>query len=113
MITQTLKIFPLSGNKAWQGKRFKTPLYKKYEKECLLMLKKQKLPEPPYTIIYEFGFSNNASDIDNPTKPFTDILSKKFGFNDKHVKRMILEKVIVPKGKEYVKFSILTYEAVH
>lgn len=49
-----------------------------------------------------------ASDVDNPTKPIVDILQKKYGFNDKHVMVMHLEKKIVSKGKEYIKIDIQT-----
>ena len=49
------KIKPLSVNKAWAGKRFKTEDYKSYEKELLLALPKQEVPEPPYCVYFEFG----------------------------------------------------------
>jgi Holliday junction resolvase RusA-like endonuclease len=32
-----------------------------------------------------FGFSNKASDLDNPVKLLMDIAQKKYGFNDKNV----------------------------
>ena len=72
------------------------------------MLPTMKLPQPPYRINLEYGFSNMASDVDNPTKPIVDILQKKYGFNDKHVMVMHLEKKIVSKGKEYIKIDIQT-----
>jgi hypothetical protein len=105
-----INIKPLSVNDVWQGKRFKTPAYKNYEKLLLLTLPKIKIPEPPYVIYFEFGFSNSASDWDNPVKPFQDILSKKYRFNDKLIKRAIVDTVLVKKGHEYVKFKIETYQ---
>ena len=33
---------------------------------------------------------------------------KKYLFNDKEIYKMVVEKVIVPKGKEYIKFEIKT-----
>ena len=104
----TLNIKPLSVNSAWQGKRFKSKQYKEYEEAVLLMLPAMKLPPPPYRINFEFGFSNVASDLDNPVKPALDLLQKKYGFNDKHVMVMHLEKKIVSKGKEYIKIDIQT-----
>jgi len=101
-----INIKPLSVNKVWQGKRFKTQEYKNYEREVLLTLKPMKLPEPPYKAVYEFGFSSASSDLDNPVKPFQDILSKKYGFNDKLVYEMKVVRVKVKKGAEYIKFSI-------
>jgi Holliday junction resolvase RusA-like endonuclease len=65
-----------------------------------------KLPPPPFRISYEFGFSSKASDIDNPTKQITDILSKRYKFNDNQVYEMNLKKTIVPKGKEFIKWKI-------
>ena len=99
-------IKPLSVNKCWQGKRFKTPEYKMYEKSCLMMLPKIKLPEPPYMITYVFGLSNLLSDFDNPVKPITDILQKKYGFNDRDIYEASIKKVKVEKGKEFFSFKI-------
>lgn len=99
-------IKPLSVNQAWQGKRFKAPAYTKYERDLLFLLPAITLPEPPYQIEMEFGFSNSQSDWDNPIKPLQDILQKKYSFNDKDVFRAIVEKVKVSKGKDYIKFKI-------
>ena len=104
-----IDIKPLSVNNCWQGKRFKTKQYKEYEEALLYMLPNMKLLEPPYYITYEFGFSNKASDIDNPVKPLTDILQKKYDFNDKDIYKMVLDKKIVKKGKEYINFTIGHY----
>ena len=101
-----IDIKPMSVNKAWRGRRFKTPEYRKYETDCLYLLPKIDIGEPPYMIWLEFGFSNMASDIDNPVKPFLDILQKKYGFNDKDVTEMHLKKVKVKKSMEYIKCSI-------
>lgn len=101
---------PLSVNEAWKGQRFKTDKYKAYEHKLMYLLPKSfVLPEPPYEIIFEFGFSNNASDWDNPTKNLQDILSKKYKFNDKLILKGSATKVIVPKGQEYFKFDIKHY----
>lgn len=69
-----------------------------------------KLPEPPYSVFYEFGVSNKNSDWDNPTKPIQDILQKKYGFNDRDIHSATVKKVLVGKGKEYFKFRIETQE---
>ena len=44
-----VEIKPLSVNAAWQGRRFKTEAYKKYEKEVLSALPELVLPEKPYS----------------------------------------------------------------
>jgi Holliday junction resolvase RusA-like endonuclease len=103
-----LNIKPLSVNQVWQGKRFKTKLYGQYERDLLSMLPNMKLPKPPYKLYYEFGFSNSASDIDNPIKPFQDVLQKKYDFNDSLIHHLEVKKVKVKKGFEYIKFEITT-----
>jgi len=99
-------IKPLSVNDAWQGRRFKTDAYKNYEGVMLAYLPKLNLPEPPFKLTLEFGFSSNASDFDNPIKPFVDILQKKYKFNDKDIHQAVISKKIVPKGSEYTSFLI-------
>lgn len=99
----------MSVNVAWQGRRFKTPEYKRYERDLLLILpKKIDIPDGPLSVSYEFGFSAKTSDWDNPIKPFQDILQKKYGFDDKRIMRAEVIKSIVKKGEEYIKFNIST-----
>lgn len=102
-----LNIKPLSVNACWQGKRFKTKKYKAYEKELLLILPKMKIPNPPYKIFFEFGFSSQLSDYDNPVKPLQDILQKKYKFDDRDIFEAEIKKVLVKKGKEYFKFKLI------
>ena len=102
-----IEVKPLSVNEAWKGRRFKTDEYKAYEHKIMYLLPKGfKMPEPPYQFIYRFGFSNPASDFDNPVKPITDILQKKYKFNDKLIYKAVIEKVIVEKGKEFIEIEI-------
>lgn len=105
-----LLIKPLSVNECWQGKRFKTPAYKVYEKALMLMLPKLSVPSGKIKMVYTFGFSNTASDLDNPVKAFTDILQKKYSFNDKYIYELVVKKVIVKKGQEFVEFEISPIE---
>ena len=105
---QKLNIKPLSVNEAWQGRRFKTPKYKRYETDMLLLLPKLKIIEPPYRVNIIVGFSNKASDLDNICKPFLDILQKKYGINDKHIEILHIEKQIVSKNNEFISFEIVS-----
>ena len=105
-----LNIKPLSVNSAWQGKRFKTPEYKAYEKAMLLMLPKVKLPPSPFTLTLEFGFSSPLADVSNPIKLIEDIFQKKYGFDDKEIFKLIATKKHVKKGQEYILWSIETYQ---
>lgn len=103
-----ISIKPLSVNEAWQGKRFKTPKYKKFEKDVLLLLKGTFIPDGELEIHLDWGFSNyGASDFDNPIKPFVDCLQKKYGFNDNKIKRAVIEKHKVSKGEEFIEFRLI------
>lgn len=106
----TINIKPLSVNQAWRGRRFKTDKYESYERECLLLLKATSVPAPPYELRLSFGFSNYLSDIDNPMKPFIDILQKKFSFDDRDILRVVVDKVMTDKGKEFVSFELKTID---
>jgi Holliday junction resolvase RusA-like endonuclease len=106
-----IKVKPISVNEAWKGRRFKTDDYKAFERKMMYLLPKSfQLPPPPYEIHYKWGFSNSASDFDNPVKPMTDILQKKYKFNDKLIMKAVIEKTIVGKGQEFIEFEILHYE---
>ena len=68
----------LSINKAFQGRRFKTPEYKGYEQELLLKLPKLKQIKGNVQINYLFKIKNfDMRDLDNCIKLITDILVKR------------------------------------
>ena len=96
-----IPIKPLSVNEAWQGVRYKTPAYNRYEKAVLLMLPCIDVTNVKRLEI-EYGFSSKLADIDNPTKMTLDILQKKYGFNDRDIFELVLRKSIVKKGEEYI-----------
>lgn len=100
-----LKIKPLSVNKAWQGKRFKTPDYKKYEIQMLRMLPNIEIKEFKQLKI-TYGFSNMMSDIDNPTKLVLDILQKRYNVNDRDLIYLVLHKVKTKKGEEFIEIEL-------
>ena len=101
-----IDIKPLSVNKCWKGRRFKTDYYKSYERDLMLMLPNTQIPHGKLYIEVTFGFSRTTSDIDNPLKPFLDILQKKYKFNDKDIYKLLVHKEIVKKGEEFVRFTI-------
>ena len=97
---------PLSVNACWQGKRFKTPLYKDYEKEILELLpEKYEIPEGDLQVRYEFGL-NTMADWDNPVKPLQDILQKKYDFDDRRIMKAEVIKKVVKRGEGYFNFEI-------
>lgn len=105
-----VNIVPLSVNKAWQGKRFKTKEYLKFERDMLYQLPNMIMPYPPYSIKIHYAFSSTLSDIDNPTKLVLDILQKKYKFDDKNIFELILTKEIVSKGNEFIQIDAKTYK---
>lgn len=100
-----IQIKPLSVNECWQGKRYKTPAYNRYEKAVLLLLPKAEIINVE-RIEIEFGVSSKLADIDNPVKPILDILQKKYGFNDRDIFELTIKKVLTKKGQEYIKITI-------
>lgn len=103
----TIQIKPMSVNEAFQGKRFKTPLYKSFERMCALILPNIIIPSGELKINFEFGLSYSGADIDNSIKPFLDILQKKYLFNDSRIWEMNVKKIKVEKGQEFISFEIL------
>lgn len=105
-----LYIKPLSTNKLFQGRRFRTPEYDSYEIEI-----KNKLggwrPQLylKMTFIITVGLSSKNADLDNCIKGFVDILQKYLGFNDSKIYRIEAQKEIVPKGFEYIEVDILPF----
>ena len=107
-----IPVKPLSVNKAWQGKRYRTDSYKTFVAKVLYHLKRLNPKKPPAgkkMAHYIWGFSSDASDTDNPTKPFQDALCSYFfgkKGDDKDIEFIILEKDKVRKGDEYIGFCI-------
>jgi Holliday junction resolvase RusA-like endonuclease len=105
----TIKAKPLSVNSAWKGQRFKTKSYQEYERKLLFQLPVLKEKFDIFDMLrieFVFGFSSNASDIDNPLKPTIDILCKKYGFDDKQIWELEVSKKIVAKGNEFINVTI-------
>jgi Holliday junction resolvase RusA-like endonuclease len=114
LFSDRVEVKPLSVNQAWQGKRFKSKDYQNYEKEVLFKLHPHTfIVKTPIELNLLVGVSNAASDADNVVKPFVDILQKKYGFDDKYIYRLVVEKVIVKKGAEFIEFFIKNYEPHH
>lgn len=106
-----LDVKPLSVNQCWQGRRFKTKAYKQYEKALLTLLPNiEFIHKDNIEISIVFGFSSKTADIDNPLKPILDILQKKYGFNDRSVYKLTVDKVIVPKKQEFIEIKISDYD---
>jgi len=66
------------------------------------------LPPPPYVLHFEFGLNSGNSDGDNCVKLAQDSIADKYGFNDRYIKRWIIDVEQVKKGHEYISFKIET-----
>jgi len=103
-------IKPLSVNEAWKGRRFKTDKYKNYENALMLILPKAAyIPEGEIVLKLIFGQSSPLADFDNPVKCFVDCLQKRYGFNDRMIKRCVIEVEKVKKGEEFIFFNMTDY----
>lgn len=101
-----LPIKPLSANNAWQGKRFKTPAYVKFQRDMLLLLPNVTLQSISEVHLH-FGFSSKLSDLDNAVKQSLDCIVKKYGIDDRYINKIVLTKEIVQKGNEFIDIQIL------
>lgn len=71
-------INPLSINKAFQGRRFKTKFAKEYERLLFTALPKEEMIKGKVEITYHFYLKHHAlTDYDNCIKILQDILVKK------------------------------------
>lgn len=104
-----VNIKPMSINEAYYGRLTETKEYRKYKNDVLFLLPKNiPMPEPPYDLHLRFGFSSKSSDFDNCVKKCVDLIAKKYNFNDKLIKRAVIEVDYVKKGSEYFEFEIFT-----
>ena len=108
-LAQRIHVTPMSINQAYTGKRYKTDKYRIYCKIVDGQLQRTALvvwPHSVFKIKLLFGVSTTLSDWDNPVKPFQDILSKRYGFNDKKIREAEVKIVIVKKGEEFIEFQL-------
>jgi len=106
---ELIKIKPLSVNDAWKGRRFRSAKYNSYRQSLFNLLPKISIPEGKKQLNLIVGFSSKGSDVDNILKPFIDVLQLKYKFNDSAIYKIIIEKEIVKKGSEFVKFEFEKY----
>ena len=77
-IKVTLPFRPLSINKAWQGRRYKTREYDDFITDCLWSLPRRKMIRGNVAVIMDFYLKRAKNcDVDNFIKPLLDIIVKK------------------------------------
>jgi Holliday junction resolvase RusA-like endonuclease len=103
-----INVKPLSVNKIWQGRRFRTKAYRDYEVEVLSKLpaSTSRIASKRLKLSMGIGVSSKNFDLDNACKPFLDILCKKYRFDDRYIYEIRMKKADVRKGKEYLTFKI-------
>ena len=106
--TKTINIEPFSINKAWAGRRFKTPAYKAWREEIAWKLGTEDPLDGPLMLTVKFFVKNRRSDGDNLIKPLLDALEGQGYFNnDNQFYKYDIEKVIVKnKCDERIEFMI-------
>jgi Holliday junction resolvase RusA-like endonuclease len=100
-----IPIHPLSVNKAWQGRKFKSKDYKKYEEEMLYFIKGKKT-KGFVEVKYDFYIKYfSTSDVGNFEKPLSDIIVKAGLIeDDKYIKKITMEKF--KSDEEFININI-------
>ena len=77
MFHKVIPLKPMSVNIAWCGRRFKSKAYKQYEKDFFKVIGRVPKIGGDIEVTIEWYIKNDKmTDIDNPTKPLLDLLSK-------------------------------------
>ena len=113
-----INISPISVNRCWQGRRFKTKEYKDWREDFLWKtnsIQKEMITKPTAIVVEFFVKNEKMTDTDNLIKPFFDAI-KESGFikDDRLIKEMLVFKTKVKTKEEegiYFKFTptILEY----
>lgn len=107
-----IELKPLSVNQVWCGKRFKTPIYKQYERDLSLLLSVTKCPFLIGYVELDVKFyikSFAISDVDNFLKPMIDIIVKNGLIqDDKFIKKITAEKF--KSDYDYMEINLKKYE---
>ena len=103
-----INIAPLSVNKAWQGRRYRSKEYKDWSAEVLWLIRKQNLTtiKGAVKIKIEWGYKfAKRTDIDNPIKVLLDALTESHVIDDDvNIRQMEIKKT--KSVEPYIKVEI-------
>jgi len=104
-----IRINPISVNKCWKGRRFKTSEYKAWrEMFCLLVNTTDKDLEPTFARL-EFGLKAfKTTDLDNLIKPTLDAITEAGVIkDDRFIEQLVtFKKKVKEKDDEYINITL-------
>lgn len=108
-----LRLKPLSVNKAYKGRKFRTPEHKLFKDKAHILLKNLNLeplkPKQEFFVIYKFHISAN-SDWDNCVKTVQDAICEALKTDDRYISGAYVRKIRVKRGDERIEFDFFTKE---
>jgi hypothetical protein len=105
-----IPIKAISTNRLYAGVKRRSGVYKGYRAQVLKWLEEN----CPYTVDFpknmvltmEVGFSSPLSDASNAVKGIEDVVAEYFGFNDRQIVTVHIDKYLVDKGSEYTHIKL-------
>jgi Holliday junction resolvase RusA-like endonuclease len=99
---------PLTVSKAWQGRRFKTPMYKKWETDVQYFIPRKKYKGKVDVTIELFIKNDKMMDVDNVLKTLLDSMKKSGIYeDDRFIYALHVHKE--HSKKEYIRVTIAPY----
>ena len=106
-ISVEINIKPLSINRAWQGRKYRTKDYKAYQKEVHYLLPDKEMIKGNIAVFLTFYLKNASQcDVDNFIKPLLDILKNK-GYIEDDRKVYFVQATKIKDVKSKIKIGIV------
>lgn len=109
-VSLQLPFKPFSTNKLYFGRKVRSTAYKNFRDEVLQFLSdnydSNVSLDGNLVMSLEAGFSSPLADLSNCVKSIEDIVAEYFGFNDKKIVSIKMDKYLVNKGSEYMVLKI-------
>ena len=103
---------PLTTNRLWKGRRFKTAEYKQYEAAMVALLNRSGLEIPPGRVVFEVVAGvTGLYDLDNAIKSTLDVIQLYDPhFNDRDVFKIVAEKYLTPRRDNFLALNFEEYK---